>query len=86
MATFLPVGTINFVQTRKAWAGGGVPAMQVQVIVDGAFAKLHLVANVSRGTSFTNRTGAPNPEHGFNWVLPAEYVKMLASPGLHRLM
>ena len=46
-------------------------------VVDGAACGSQ-VANVPRPPAFCNKTGAPNVEHGFAWVAPAQVAEDLA--------
>jgi hypothetical protein len=68
----------------RAWAGGGVPPMTVQLSVDGKPAAT-LVANVTR-TGLPAKTGAPNAEHGFDLSgLSGSWVEVLGGAGKHQL-
>jgi hypothetical protein len=84
-ASFSPTGAL----TVSGWCfdmdfgGGGVPPMLVRVSVDGVVVDA-VVANVTR-KDLPAKTGAPNPEHGFSFRLPAAAAAALAGAGKHSL-
>ena len=55
-------------------AGGGVPPVSVKLVITSAGAppqNVTVVANVNRPDLVKNHPPvAPNPDHGFHWVLP----------------
>jgi len=54
-------------------AGDGRGALNVSFRVDGVAAG-GAVANLPRPPAFMNKTGAPNVEHGFDWVVPEPWA------------
>jgi hypothetical protein len=58
--------------------------MTVEIKVDNTIAVAKLLANVTRA-GLPSKTGAPNPEHGFNFELEGKAAQLLASAGAHTL-
>ena len=65
--------------------GGGLPPLTLRVAVDGHVINDTLIADVNRSPEFMNRSGAPNPKHGFNYELTGQYADMLHGAGTHRI-
>lgn len=66
-----------------SWPNGGVAAVPIEVVVDGQVITT-LLANVSR-PDLPSRSGAPNPQHGFAYVLRGSSATTLAGSGRHAL-
>lgn len=63
-----------------AWSidapGNGLAPLIATFLLDGTQIGT-IVANISRGPQFMNKTGAPNDLHGFAWTVPTALVKSL---------
>jgi arylsulfatase B len=64
-------------------AGAGIAPLNVSFEIDGVAAGMQL-ANVPRPPGFTNKTGAPNVEHGFDWPVPEPFASNITH-GKHTL-
>ena len=63
--------------------GEGTPPMTIRISVDGVVVDT-VVANVTR-PELPSKTGAPNPEHGYHFELPAAAARKLGGAGKHTL-
>ena len=58
--------------------------MTLRVSVDSKVVLQYVVANVTR-KDLPTKTGAPNPNHGFDHTLSGEAAATLSSAGKHKL-